>query len=111
MIDNINNKLNKAITVLLIIVGCSLVPWPFLAYLALFAFDAPGSGNQATIWLLAGPVWAYPLVAVGGLICAIILRRRNRLRAALTAAIIPLAAIILWAIIMGLYFTLPPASA
>jgi ABC-type transport system involved in multi-copper enzyme maturation permease subunit len=110
MIDNINNKLNKAITVLLILVGCSLVPWSFLAYMALFAFDAPGSENQLTTWLLVAPIWAYPLVAIGGLACAIMLRRRNRLRAALTAAIIPLAAIILWAIIMGLYFTLPPAS-
>ena len=110
MIDKTDSKINKAITVLLVLVVVSLVPWAFAAFISLFAFDAPGSEKQAFTWLLVAPVWAYPVVAIAGLVCAILLKRRNRLRAALTAAVLPLAAIVLWAIILGLYFGLRPAA-
>ena len=104
MDDSKDKKIGTAVTVLLVIVACSLVPWSFLAYLSLFAFDAPGSENQLSSWLLAAPVWAYPVIVAGCIAGSIILRRKNKLRPALIVIAIPLAAIVIWAIIIGLYF-------
>lgn len=102
-----DKKIGTAVTVLLVIVTCSIVPWAFLAFLSLFAFDAPGSQNQLSGWLLAGPVWAYPIIAAGCIAGSSILKRQNKLRPALIVICIPLAAILLWAIFIGLYFSLP----
>ncbi|MEI6186249.1 MAG: hypothetical protein WCP43_03490 [Dehalococcoidia bacterium] len=102
-----DKKTGTAVTVLLVIVACSLVPWSFLAFLSLFAFDAPGSENQLSSWLLAGPVWAYPVIAAACIVGSIILKRKNKLRPALIVIAVPLAAIVVWAIFIGLYFSLP----
>ena len=83
------------------------MPWSFLAFLSLFAFDAPGSENQLSSWLLAGPVWAYPVIAAACIAGSIILKRKNKLRPALIVIAVPLAAIVVWAIFIGLYFSLP----
>ncbi|MCX5993567.1 MAG: hypothetical protein NT177_05030 [Chloroflexi bacterium] len=102
-----DKKTGTAVTVLLVIVACSLVPWSFLAFLSLFAFDAPGSENQLSSWLLAGPVWAYPVIAAACIFGSIILKRKNKLRPALIVIAVPLAAIVVWTIFIGLYFSLP----
>jgi hypothetical protein len=103
-----DKKISTAVIVLLVIVAASLIPWGFAAFLSLFAFDAPGSENQLSTWLMAAPVWAYPVLAVGCIIGSIILKRKNKLLPALIVIAIPLAAAILWAICLGIYICLQP---
>jgi hypothetical protein len=106
MDDSKDKKIVTAVTVLLVIVSVSLVPWAFAAFLSLFAFDAPGSEKQLSIWLLAGPVWAYPVIVAGCITGSIILKRKNKPLPALIVIAVPLAAIILWAIFIAIYFSL-----
>ena len=42
----------------------SLVPWTCLAVLTAFAFDAPGSENNSTVWRIVISIWCYPLLVV-----------------------------------------------
>ena len=103
-----DKKISTSVIVLLVIVGLSLIPWAFAAFVSLFAFDAPGSEKQLSTWLMVAPVWAYPIIAVGCIIGSIILKRKNKLRPALIVIAIPLAAIILWAIFICIYTGLQP---
>ncbi len=43
----------------------SLGPWYFMAILAIMAFDAPGSERTVFPYLMAVPLWLYPVVALG----------------------------------------------
>jgi hypothetical protein len=107
--DNRKDKnISTAVIVLLVIVVASLIPWGFASFLSLFAFDAPGSENQPSTWLMVAPVWAYPVLAAGCITGSIILKRKNKLLPALIVIAIPLAAVILWAIFMGIYIGLQP---
>jgi len=109
MNDSKGKKIRTAMTVLLVIVAVSLIPWAFAAYTSLFAFDAPGSEKDLAIWLMVAPVWAYLLIAAACITGSIVLKRQNKPLPALIVIIIPLAAIILWAIFMGLYIGLQPS--
>jgi len=103
-----DNKIGTAVTVLLVIVALSLIPWAFAAFTSLFAFDKPVSEKDLSVWLMVAPVWIYPFVAAGGIIGSIVLKRKNKLLPALVVIAIPLAAIILWIICMGIYLGLHP---
>jgi len=108
MDNSTDKKISKAQIVLLVIVAVSLIPWAFAAFLSFFAFDAPGSEKDLNVWLMVAPVWAYPLIAAGCMVSSIILKRQNKLMPALVVIIIPLVAIVLWAIFMGVYIGLQP---
>jgi len=103
-----DRKIGTAVSVLLVIVAASLVLWSFAAFVSLFAFDAPGSENQLSTWLMVAPVWAYPVIAAGCIIGSIILKRKNKLLPALIVIAIPLAAVVLCAIFMGIYIGMQP---
>jgi len=103
-----DKKIRTSVIVLLVIVGLSLIPWAFAAFVSLFAFDAPGSEKQLYTWLIVIPVWIYPLLAVGCMTGSIVLKRRNKLCPALVVIAIPLVAIVLWAIFTGIYAGLQP---
>jgi len=103
-----DNKLNTTLVVMLVIVGISLIPWALAAFTSLFAFDAPGSEKELSIWLMVVPIWIYPVIAVGCMAGSIILMRKTRLRPALIMIAIPLAAIVLWIICTGIYLGLQP---
>lgn len=47
----------------------SLVPWYFVAAFAIMAFDAPGSAWTVGPYLIALPIWIYPVVA---LVCSVL---------------------------------------
>jgi hypothetical protein len=104
MDESKNKRIGMWVTALLVIVALSLIPWAFAAYVSLFAFDAPGSEKELSTWLMVAPVWAYPVIAAGCITGSIILRRKNKLLPALIMLIIPLAAVVIWAIFMGIYF-------
>ncbi len=44
----------------------ALVAWPFVAFMAAFAFDAPGSAQDPAVWRTVGAVLAYPLLPIVG---------------------------------------------
>lgn len=107
--DNSKDKnIGIAVIVLLVIVAASLIPWAFAAFLSFFAFDKPGSENEWATWLMVAPVWAYPVIAAGCITASIILKRKNSMLPALIVIAIPLAAVVLWAIFLGIYIGLQP---
>ncbi len=98
-----DKNIRTATIVLLVIVAVSLIPWAFAAFMSLFAFDAPGSEKDPSIWMMVAPIWAYPVIAAGCIIASAILYRKNKLIPALIVIAVPLAAIVLYAVIMGIY--------
>ena len=107
--DNSKDKnIGIAVIVLLVIVAASLIPWAFAAFLSFFAFDKQGSENEWATWLMVAPVWAYPVIAAGCITASIILKRKNSMLPALIVIAIPLAAVVLWAIFLGIYIGLQP---
>jgi hypothetical protein len=68
----------------------SLLPWLAMAGLAFMAFDAPGSTEQVWPWLLAGTIWAYPLVPLVCSIAAWVLYRGDHMRGAVIATTAPM---------------------
>lgn len=108
--DNSKDRnIGTAVIVLIVIVAVSLIPWAFAAFLSFFAFDAPGSENQLSTWLMVAPVWAYPVFAAGCMTGSIILKRKSKLLPALIVVAVPLAAVLLWAIFLGIYIGLQPS--
>ena len=107
--DNSKDKnIDRAVIVLLVIVAASLIPWAFAAFLSFFAFDKPGSEKELSTWLMVAPVWAYPVIAAGCIAGSILLKRKNSLLPALIVIAIPLAAVVLWAVFLGIYIGLQP---
>jgi heme A synthase len=81
----------------------SLIPWAFVAFTSLFAFDKPGSEKDPSIWMMVAPILAYPLIAASCIIGSVVLYKNNRSLPALIVIAVPLAAIILYAAIAGIY--------
>ncbi len=71
----------------------SLVPWVFVAGMAVMAFDAPGSTGLWGPWLFAGTIWSYPLWVLASAILAWVLYAQKRLRGATVATSVPIAII------------------
>jgi hypothetical protein len=71
----------------------SLVPWVFVAGMAVMAFDAPGSTDLWGPWLFAGTIWSYPLWVLASAILAWVLYAQKRLRGATVATSVPIAII------------------
>jgi hypothetical protein len=62
--------------------GLSLLPWPGLAFLCLFAFDKPGSETNPLIWSLALPIFFYPIYTAIFTIIGLLLKSRSHLQLA-----------------------------
>ena len=99
-----NKKIKTATIILLVIVAVSLMPWALAAFTSLFAFDKPGSEKDPSVWMIVAPLLAYGAIAASCLIASVILYSRNKLLPALIVIAVPLAAAILYALIMGIYF-------
>ncbi|MBN1689993.1 MAG: hypothetical protein JW901_03115 [Dehalococcoidia bacterium] len=98
-----NKKIKTATIILLVIVMVSLLPWAFAAFTSLFAFDKPGSERDPSVWMIVAPILAYGAIAAGCIIASAILYNKNRPLPALIIIAVPLAAAILYALIMGVY--------
>jgi hypothetical protein len=98
-----DKNIRTATIILLVIVMVSLIPWAFVAFTSLFAFDRPGSERDASIWMMVAPILAYPIIAASCIIGSVLLYKNNRPLPALIIIAIPLAAVILYAAVMGIY--------
>ncbi len=98
-----DKNIRTATIILLVIVMISLIPWAFAAFTSLFAFDKPGSERDPSIWMMVAPIWAYPIIAAGCIIGSVVLYKKNRPLPALIVIAVPLAAVILYAAVMGIY--------
>ena len=98
-----NKNIRTATIILLVIVAVSLIPWALAAFTSLFAFDKPGSGKDPSVWMMVAPILAYGAIAAGCILASAILYSKNRPLPALIIIAIPLAAAILYALIMGVY--------
>jgi hypothetical protein len=91
--------------VLVVIALATLLPWPFVAYTSLFAFDAPGSDKDPATLALTVPIWIYPVI----LLCCAggswLMYRRKKLNLAIALACIPLALVILYVAAVSIYFS------
>ena len=78
----------------------SLVPWVFVAGMAVMAFDAPGSTEMLAPWLFVGAVWSYPLWLLVLAIVAWVLYAKKRLRGAVIATSVPLAGFVVLGVLL-----------
>ncbi len=44
----------------------TILAWPFVAFMSVFAFDAPGSAQNPAIYATVGLILAYPLLPLVG---------------------------------------------
>jgi hypothetical protein len=72
---------------LIIVYVFALLAWPFVAFMSVFAFDAPGSVQDPAIWATVIAVLSYPLLPLIGIPGSFFAFRRDhrRLAYALTA--------------------------
>jgi|GEM_PF-1740985 len=98
-----DKNIRTATIILLVIVMMSLIPWAFAAFTSLFAFDKPGSEKDPTIWLMVAPILAYPIIAASCIIGSVVLYKNNRALPALIVIAVPLATVILYIAVMGIY--------
>ena len=70
---------------------CSLLPWLFLLFLTGFFFDAPGSQQELVPWLLAVPIWLYPIAVIASVAVSWMLFRKDKKVLALVTASLPVA--------------------
>ena len=89
--------------VLIVIALATLLPWPFIAFTSLFAFDAPGSDKNPANWLLMAPIWIYPVILLGCAGGSWLLYRRKKLSWAIALVSVPLAIVIVYVIAAAVY--------
>ncbi len=93
---------SKWFYILLAVLAASLFPWLLASWVALFAFDAPGSGKNVGIWIFVITLWCYPLVTLPCVICGLVLKLKDRVRGAIHVLLIPLGMAALYALaLMG----------
>ena len=56
----------------------TLTAWPFVAFMSVFAFDAPGSAEDPAVWATVTTVLAYPLLPLVGVPVSFFSYRGNR---------------------------------
>lgn len=82
------NRMPIWLILLYILSLATILVWPFVAYMSVFAFDAPGSAQDPRVWTGVTLVLAYPLIPIVGVIGSIIgWRLRSRIAAYVLAGI------------------------
>jgi hypothetical protein len=98
--------------IIYVLSALTIAGWPFAAFMSVFAFDAPGSAQDPTVWNTVGLVLAYPLLPLVGVPASFFLYRGSRkvLSYVLTAiGAVPLAIFIFFLIslmVMNVMFAL-----
>ncbi|HTP01490.1 MAG TPA: hypothetical protein VMJ64_08960 [Anaerolineales bacterium] len=72
--------------------------WPFVAFMSVFAFDAPGSAEDPAVWRGVVAVLAYPLLPVLGILGSYFAYRGGRKALSYILAVVgalPLLALVL----------------
>jgi ABC-type dipeptide/oligopeptide/nickel transport system permease subunit len=77
----------------------SLVAWPFVAFMSIFAFDAPGSADNPAVWTGVIAVLSYPVLPIAGASASFVTYRRGRRVASYVLA--GIAAVPLIVIVLG----------
>lgn len=60
----------------------TVLAWPFVAFMSVFAFDAPGSAQNPSIWATVIAVLSYPLLPLVGIPGSFFAFRRGHRRLA-----------------------------
>lgn len=90
----------------------AILAWPIIAFMAVFAFDEPGSAQKPAVWRSVGILLSYPVLPIGSVIGSFIAFRRAARKLAFVLAgvgALPSAAFILLLIamiVMNLVFML-----
>ena len=56
----------------------TLLAWPFVAFMSAFAFDAPGSANDPSVWTIVIVILLYPLLPIVGVVSSFFTYRKGR---------------------------------
>jgi hypothetical protein len=91
--------------ILVVIALATLLPWPFVAYTSLFAFDAPGSDKDPATLALIVPIWIYPVILLCCAGVSWLMYRRQKLNLAIALACIPLVLVILYVAVAAIFFS------
>jgi hypothetical protein len=63
--------------VVYILALATILAWPFIAFMSVFAFDAPGSAENPAVWTGVILVLAYPLLPLVGVPGSFFAYRKN----------------------------------
>ncbi len=92
----------------------TILAWPCIAYMSVFAFDAPGSAQNPAVWSTVILVLAYPLLPIIGVIASFITYRKGLRKPAYVLAgigalpLVALLAFIVAAFVSSLAFLVAP---
>jgi hypothetical protein len=78
----------------------TILIWPFIAFMSVFAFDAPGSADDPAVWTGVITVLSYPLLPLVGIPASFFMYRANHKKAGVVLAAI--GAIPLGLVLLGL---------
>jgi hypothetical protein len=56
----------------------TILIWPFIAFMSVFAFDAPGSSNDPAVWTAVIAVLSYPVLPLIGIPGSFLFYRASR---------------------------------
>ncbi len=66
------------LVILYILALATILAWPFIAFMSVFAFDAPGSSQDPAVWTGVITVLAYPLLPLIGVLGSFLAYRSGR---------------------------------
>ena len=82
----------------------SLLAWPFIGFMSVFAFDAPGSAQDPKVWTIVIVLLSYPVLPVAGVIASVIARLRRAARLSwVLAGVASLPTVIFLALLAAIY--------
>lgn len=110
-----NNSMNIAgaripVWMLLLYIAAliAVLAWPIMAFMSVFAFDAPGSSSNPQTYVAVGLLLCYPILPVGGVLGSYLTyRKQHKLPAYILAgvALLPSALLLIVLVIMPLLTT------
>jgi cytochrome bd-type quinol oxidase subunit 2 len=56
----------------------AILAWPFVAFTSIFAFDAPGSSEQTSTWVIVAIMWLYPVLPLAGVLSSFLALKGGR---------------------------------
>lgn len=64
--QNAATRIPVWLIILYVLALATILAWPFIAFMSVFAFDEPGSAQNPAIWRNIGIILSYPVLPIAG---------------------------------------------